>query len=282
MSNLIETIYTPNNSLKNPILLFKQMWSDLIASFEPAYRLLVRDIKTEYRQSLLGIFWAVIAPVFASASFILANSAKIINVGNVDLPYPAYVMFSMTLWQLFLGAFQAPISALASAGGLMTHIKFRYETSILKQIWHLFYNLFFKMLLIIALFIFFKLPLNWTILLVPFALVIMIMFGALIGLLLAPIHMLYKDIGRIIELAMPFLMFITPVIYAVPETGGLATLMKLNPVTFLLVTVRELATMGTVSFPFQFLLISLITLIIFPFAWLFVRLSVPFLVERFI
>ena len=50
-------IYTPESQLKNPSLLFKEMSSDLLASRELAWRLLVRDISAQYRQSFLGVFW---------------------------------------------------------------------------------------------------------------------------------------------------------------------------------------------------------------------------------
>jgi lipopolysaccharide transport system permease protein len=279
-SNPSEVVYTPGNSLRHPHILFRQMWSDLANSFEPAYRLLKRDISAEYRQSLLGIFWAIIAPVFGSAAFILANNAKIINVGNVGLPYPAYVMFSMVLWQIFLGAFNAPLSSITSSVHIMTRIKFRYETAILKTLGHVFWNALVKSVLVIGLFVYFKINLHLTLLFFPVAFVMLILFGLLLGMIVAPVGSLYHDISKIIELVMPFLMFITPVIYAIPESGKLAMFMKLNPITYLLLTARESAAMGFVSFPVEFIIISVITFLLLPLAWLVLRISMPYIIER--
>ncbi|MEO0936498.1 MAG: ABC transporter permease, partial [Cyanobacteria bacterium J06641_2] len=55
---LHEAIYTPESLLRHPSRLFKQMWFDLLSSRELAWRLLIRDISAQYRQSFLGIIWA--------------------------------------------------------------------------------------------------------------------------------------------------------------------------------------------------------------------------------
>jgi len=81
-------IYTSESLLRHPLLLFKQMWRDLLASRGLAWRLLVRDISAQYRQSFLGILWAFVPPVATAVGLTLANNAKVINISATDLPYP--------------------------------------------------------------------------------------------------------------------------------------------------------------------------------------------------
>ena len=106
-----EAIYTPDSLLRHPLRLFKQMWFDLLSSRELAWRLLVRDISAQYRQSFLGVIWAFIPPIVMAAGFTLASQAKVINIGETDLPYAAYVMFSTALWQTFVEAINGPVKA---------------------------------------------------------------------------------------------------------------------------------------------------------------------------
>ncbi len=104
-----QVTYTPESFLRYPTRMLWEMQRDLLASRELAWRLLVRDISAKYRQSFLGFFWAIIPAVVTAAGFTMAKNNGIVNIGTTDLPYPAYVMFSMTLWQTFLEALNAPM-----------------------------------------------------------------------------------------------------------------------------------------------------------------------------
>jgi len=67
---LKETVYTPDSELLSFGKLLRSMWTDLLASRELAWRLLVRNISAQYRQSLLGYAWAFVPPVFTSLIWI--------------------------------------------------------------------------------------------------------------------------------------------------------------------------------------------------------------------
>ena len=261
---MIEThrvVYRSQSSIRYPRQLWQQMYRDLLASRELAWRLLVRDISAQYRQSFLGIFWAFIPPIITAASFTLAKSNGIINIGNTELPYPAYVMFSMTLWQTFTEALNAPIQGVSSAKPMLARINFPREALIIAKIGEVFFNFGIKLLLIVGLFVWFRISITWSIVLAPVALIHLIVLGTFIGLLLAPIGALYQDINRGLTFIIGFWLFLTPVIYPTPNEGIFETIVKLNPVTPLLVTTRELATTGIVSSPQGFWIASLISIV---------------------
>ncbi|MBW4644895.1 MAG: ABC transporter permease [Goleter apudmare HA4340-LM2] len=274
-------IYTPESNLKHPIRLFKIMARDLLASRELAWQLMVRDINAQYRQSFLGIFWAFVPPIVTAVGLTFAKNANIVNLEETDLPYPAYVMFSMSLWQTFTEALNSPLQEVSSASGMLAKINFPREALILAGLGKVFFNFGIKLILILGLFIYFQMPVTWSVLLAPVALIHLVMLGTAIGLLLAPIGTLYQDIPKLLTLALGFWLLLTPVVYSVPQKGGLAsTLVQLNPVTPLLVTTRELATTGVISQPQGFWLVSCITMVGLLMAWLFYRLAMPFIVER--
>ncbi len=273
-------IYTPESMLRHPVDLFKQMWRDLLASRELAWRLMVRDISAQYRQSFLGIAWAFLPPIIMATSFTLASNAKVINVGVTDIPYPAYVMFSTALWQTFVEALNAPVQAVTTAKPMLAKVNFPREALILAKMGEVFFNFAVKLILIVALFIWFRIPVGWTVILTPVPLIHLVLLGTFIGVLLAPLGVLYQDVSKGLTLITGFWLFLTPVVFPVPKVGAFGFLVQMNPVTPLLVTTRELATTGVVSEPYGFWVVSTITLVGLVLTWVVFRLAMPFVVER--
>lgn len=273
-------VYTPESHLRHPVQLFKQMWQDLLASRELAWQLMRKNISVQYRQSLLGIFWAFVPPIVTAIGFTFANNAKIVNIAVTDIPYPAYVMFSMALWQTFTEALNGPIQGVTSAKQMLARINFPREAIILAKLGELFFNFGIKLILIVVVFIWFRIPVSWTVILAPVALINLVMLGTFFGLLLAPLNALYTDISKSLTLIVGIWLFLTPVVFPIPRGGGLAKLVQLNPVTPLLVTTRELATTGVVSNPYGFWVASLIAIVGLLLGWLVYRLAMPFVVER--
>ncbi|WP_416672243.1 ABC transporter permease [Egbenema bharatensis] len=277
---LTKFIYTPTSPVRHPLQLLKHMGRDLLAARELAWRLLVRDINAQYRQSMMGIIWALIPPIFTAASLVFAKNANILNIGETDLPYPAYVMFSMTLWQTFTEAMNGQIQAVDSARAMVVRINFPREALILAKLGEVFFNFGIKLILIVALFLWFRMPVTWSVFLAPVALIHLVMLGTGIGMLLAPMNALYSDVGRALSIVTSFWLLLTPVIYPPPQSGVFATLVRWNPVTPLLVTTRELATTGVISNPEGFWVASSIALLGLLIAWIVYRLALPFVVER--
>ncbi len=275
-----EVVYTPESMLRHPKQLFRQMWRDLLASRELAWRLMIRDISAQYRQSFLGIAWAFLPPIIMATGFTLANKANVINVGATDLPYPAYVMFSTALWQTFVEALNGPVQAVTVAKPMLARVNFPREALILAKLGEVFFNFAVKLILIVALFIWFRIPITWTVILTPVPLINLILLGTFLGVLLAPIGVLYQDISKGLTLITGFWLFLTPVVYPVPKEGTFGFLVQMNPVTPLLVTARDLATTGVVSDPSRFWLVSAITLVGLLLTWIAFRLAMPFVVER--
>ncbi|MCT7971631.1 ABC transporter permease [Laspinema olomoucense] len=275
-----EYIYTPRSELRDPKRMFRQMWRDLLAGRSLAWRLMVRDISAQYRQSFLGIAWAFIPPIAMAVGFTLAGNARAISIGETDLPYPAYVMFSTALWQTFVESLQGPVQASSDAKPMLARVKFPREALILAKLGEVGFNFGIKMILICALFLIFKVPVSWTVILAPVALIHLILLGTFLGILLAPLGLLYKDVSKGLTMLTGLWLFITPVVYPVPHEGTFATIVKLNPVTPLLVTTRELATTGILSQQTGFWIASVFTLLGLMVTWVGFRIALPFAIER--
>lgn len=256
------------------------MGSDLWRARELAWRLFMRDVRAQYRSSFLGILWAIVPAAITAGGLAVASNAGVINVGATDIPYPAFVMLGTILWQTFLEAFNGPEKALKSSRTMLARAKFPHEAIILARLGQVLFDLIIKLLLLIILFIVFSIAVSWKVILAPFALLGLIFLGTGVGMILMPVNHLIQDVSRAMEVILLVWFFITPVVYPVPEKAIISTLVRLNPVTPLLVTARELTTTGVVSNPVGFALTSLLAVFSMLFGWLVFRLSIPYLVER--
>lgn len=278
--SLPETIYTPESELRHPGQLIAKMWRDLKGSRELAWRLMVRDISANYRQSFLGILWAFLPPIVMAMGFTLAGKANVIKIAATDLPYPAYVMFSMILWQTFVEALNGPVTAVSNAKQMLARVNFPREAIILAKLGEVFFNFSIKFILIVVVFVWYKMPITSAAWLSPLALVQLILLGTFIGLLLAPLGAIYQDVVNGITVLTGLWLFLTPVIYPIPGSGVFGTIVRMNPVTPVLVTTRELATTGVVSQPNAFFTVSAITIVGLLATWVSFRLTLPFAIER--
>jgi lipopolysaccharide transport system permease protein len=275
-----KVVYTPESRMRHPLILFKEMWRDLLLSRELAWRLLIRDISAQYRQSLLGVIWAFFPPLITALGLVVAKNAGAVNIATTEIPYPAYVMFSMSLWQVFVEALSGPLAAVGAAKPMLAKINFPREAIILAKLGEVFFNFGIKLVLIVGLFIWFKIAVTWNVILAFVALIHLVVLGTAIGLVLAPLGALYGDVGRVIPVILTPLMLLTPVIYPVPKQGWFSAVVNWNPVTPLLVTIRDLATTGVVSDPTGFWVVSVLSLGFLLVSWVLYRLSMPFIIER--
>jgi lipopolysaccharide transport system permease protein len=256
------------------------MAGDLWASRELAWRLFVRDINARYRQSLLGYFWAFLPPIVTTLTFVFLNSQKILNAGDTGIPYPAYVMVGTLLWQGFVDALNSPIKLVTSSKSMLVKINFPRESLILAGLGEVLFNFAIRLVLMLVVFVWFRISVTPMILLAPFGIMALMMLGLMIGILLTPLGVLYQDIGWGLAIFTSMWFFVTPVVYPPPTKFPASLLAKVNPVSPLLITTRDLLTTGKVSELGTFWIIVGITFFLILLGWVLYRLAMPHLVAR--
>ena len=272
--------YVATSDLRNPTNFLRTLVKDVTACHELSVILFIRDIKAAYRQSFLGIFWAFVPPIVFAAGFTILSNAKVVSFGSTDIPYPAYVMMSVVLWQTFQESVRAPMGGFAEAQAIMKRLRFPPEAVILSRLLSVLFNFSIKLILLVGVFIWYDLPVGFSVILAVFPLFALILFGTFLGLLFAPIAMIFQDFSRALSVFFGFWMFLTPVVYPVPESGLFATIVAYNPPSSLLVTTREVALNSDLSLLPQFFLMSAVGVVGILFAWVFYRISLPYVIER--
>lgn len=256
------------------------MWRDLLASRDLAWRLTVRDISAQYRQSMLGLFWAFIPPLLSALLFIVLQQKQVVNIPDPGMPYALFVLVGTTLWQTFADAVNAPLKVVTEAKPVLAKINFPREALILSALYQTLFGFLFKALLIIAVLIYFGVPLSWLSLLALGPVFLLIWLGMAIGLAVTPLGMLITDVSSMLTLGLQLGFFLTPVVYPPPQGFPYSLLATLNPVSPYLLASRELLTQGTISNPVPIVAVTGALVVATLVGWVVYRVSMPIVIER--
>ncbi len=279
-SKLKLTVYSPDSSLKNPASLLRAIVSDIVSGRELAWRLAVRDISAQYRQAALGILWAFILPLVNTITWVFLSESGIVSLGETSIPYPVYVFVGTMLWQILIESINAPLTETNAAKAMLSKLNFPREALIISGIYKTIFNSVIKIALMITAVIIFGVYPSWSIAFLPLGLLSLIITGTAIGLLLTPIGILYTDIGKVIPLFMQFLMYITPVVFVMPTTGLAATIFRVNPFTYLILTIRDWITGSQTQYITEYLFVVGISIVVLLVVIVVYRLAMPMLIER--
>jgi lipopolysaccharide transport system permease protein len=271
---MAETIYSADAELQHPLRFVRAAADDLRLSFEPAWQLFRRNLQVRYRRAWLGYLWLLLPTLGTTAVWVYVQSRRIISVAPTDLPYPVHVLAGMVFWLVFVDALNAPLQQLSAGRQLITRSRVPHEALIGAGILEVLLNCAVRLVILAAALIAYRAPVGPGVLLVPFGIAALLLFGLAVGLLLAPLGMLYDDVGRAMALGIGFLFFLTPIFYRAPDSGPL----RFNPVTPLLDTTRAWLTSGSASSGFA--AVTLAGGAILLFAWLLHRIARPHVVAR--
>jgi lipopolysaccharide transport system permease protein len=260
--------------------MIRAMMADLWKGRELAWRLTVRDISAQYRQTFLGLLWALILPLANTAVWLYLNLTGIVVLQETPIPYPVYVFSGTMLWAIFMDSINAPMGQTNAARGMLTKLNFPREALLLAGVYKTLFNSGIKIVLLLGILPFFKVYPSWGLALFPLGIISLILVGTAIGLFITPVGMLYTDVGRGMPLVMQFIMYATPVVFAMPKSGLAATLFKINPLTPLILTTRDWLTGGSPELIGFFLAVNAVGLLLLLASWIGYRLSLPILIER--
>ncbi|MEP6933970.1 MAG: ABC transporter permease, partial [Nitrospirota bacterium] len=198
MSESRITIYTPDSLLASPLRMVREMLRDLASSRELAWRLTVRDLSAQYRQTFLGFLWAIILPLANTLVWIFLSRSGVVNVSDTPLPYPVYVFTGTMLWAILMDALNAPLHMLTASKVMLAKINFPREALVVAGIYQTIVNALIKLALLLIALLGMGVHLDWSLLLFPIGLLSLILVGTVIGLALTPVGLLYADVGKAI------------------------------------------------------------------------------------
>jgi lipopolysaccharide transport system permease protein len=245
-----------------------------------AWRMLVRDTKATYRQSLLGYVWLFLPPLATAFVWVFLNSTSLVEIETGELPYPLFVITGTVLWTAFNASVMAMQEMIGSARSMLSKVNFPHEALIMTAFGKALLNSVIPAFLLIPAMVYYGVNPGASSMLFPVGFLVIILMGCSIGLLFVPIGALYGDVGRLVQLGLRFGFFVTPVIYALPDGGLTRTLLLWNPVSAPLVSSRSWLIGGGSAFAFEVLLILAGSLFLLGLATIVFKVVMPHLIER--
>jgi lipopolysaccharide transport system permease protein len=245
-----------------------------------SWRLFQRTIGAKYRKSFLGYFWMVFPALLITGGVSMASSAGIINPGQIDLPYPLYVLMGTLVWQVFAEGVEIPYQAFESARSYLTRVDFPRIAIILAQSYEsLITTLVRVIVVLIMIAVFDQLTLSGAVLIIC-GFLLSAFLGIGIGSILAPFMLLFADLHNTVKLIISYGLFITPALYS-PKSGGLfSAVVNANPISPLMHGVRDAAAYGALGSPLAFCIVAAVAVLLVVAGFAFLRMSSPILIER--
>ena len=274
------TVYTPDLIRKMGWRVWPIMVGDLARSRELIWRLILRDLSVRYRQSLLGYTWALLPPVVMVAIFAFLSRTRVLPIGETSLPYVAYALWSIGVWQLFSGCLQACTHSLVSAGPLVTKINFPKEALLIGALGQPVFDFLIRLIPVIIVFIWQGVVPAWQALFLPLFLVPVILLALGVGFFLAIGNLLLRDIGNALGLVLAFGMFLAPVLYPPPVEWPFVLINILNPFSPLLIATQDLIATGHLTMPSAFAFSCLVSIFVFLVGWRFFGVSIQRIAEK--
>jgi len=281
MDSRLITSYEPDNSLKKGYRgIFPEIYNELKANRWLIFQLFKKDFLALYKQSFIGIMWAVIIPVITVGTFVVLNGAGIFNAGAIAVPYALYAVLGVAIWQLFSSGLIASSNSLVLAGTMITKINFSLKSLVVASMGQSILSFLVQCCLVIVLLFYYRFVPSAGILLLPLLIIPIILMTLGLGFILSLLNGILRDIGNLLSVCMTFLLFLTPILYAKPTTGILAVVSNYNPLYYLVAVPRELVLMGTISEWKGFALSSALAVTVFLICIVLFHLTETRVIER--
>jgi len=275
------TVYEPNHIMKAGIRVWPEMFRELADVRGLIWRLVVRDLSARYKQSVLGIFWAFLAPLIMMLLFVWIKGKNILPIGDTAMPYAAFVFLGQMVWLIFASGVTASANSMVAAGALLTKINFPREVLVLSAVGQTIFEFLIRIPLLLIIFVFLGFTPKLTILVVPFALLPLLLLVIGLGFFVSLLNAMIRDVSSILGIVMNLGMFATPVIYPPPTSWPLSFLINTaNPVSGFVTAARDLTTVGYLTDPANYISSVIVSILLFFVGWRLFHLVEPKVAER--
>lgn len=242
----------------------KQYWINLWKFRELFYVLAWRDVAVRYKQTVLGILWALMRPFLTMVVFtvIFGKIAKLDSDSQV--PYSLMVFAGLLPWQFFSSALSDSSNSIVGNTNLINKVFFPRLIIPVSSIIVTFVDFFVSFSILIVMMIWYSFLPSWHILFLP--IFILMVFAASLGpgLLLTTLNVKYRDFRYVIPFIVQIGLYISPVGFgaaAIPEKWQL--IYSLNPMVGIINAFRWSILGGDLLNIYQSLITSLIIIVFF-------------------
>ncbi len=229
-------------------------WSDnllahireLVKHRELLWLVTQREIKVRYKQSSLGILWAILQPLSLMVVLTVFYS-WFVRMPSDNLPYPLFSYAALLPWTFFSTSLTFAIPSLIQNSHIITKIYFPREIIPLASVLTAFLDFLVASVIFVGMLIAYRVAPTWNLLYVIPLLAIQMAFTVGVCLLLSAFTVLYRDVRHTLPLVIQIWMFVTPILYSasvVPERLR-GWYFSLNPMAAIIDGYRRAIVQGT-------------------------------------
>jgi len=232
---------------------------------ELLYQMTRRDLMLRYKQTVMGFGWAVFMPVINTILF----SVVFMRVAPIDVgvPYPVFAYSGLLAWNFFASSLRFSVTSLTANTNLVTKVYFPKEIFPISAVIVSAVDFAVGAIVLVGLMAYYRVPVTWTVVLLPFVLVVEFMFAAGVALILAMANLFYRDVKYLFEIVIAVWMFATSVVYPIGRVGGrLGALLALNPLTHIVDAFRDVLIAGQAPAP-AFWVTAVASIVLLGAAW---------------
>ena len=234
---------------------------------ELLYQMTRRDLLLRYKQTIMGLGWAIFMPLINTAVFsVIFTRVAPLEVG---MPYPLFAYCGLLAWNFTAASLRFSVTSLTANAGLVTKVYFPREIFPVSAVLVSLVDFIVGATVLVALMIYYQVAPTTAILALPWVLAVHVMFTLSISLLLAMANLFYRDVKYLFELIVTVWMFMSAVLYPVSQVGGwMGRIMAINPMTPILDGYRDVLLRGVTPDPAAFLITTAISAVMLLAAWL--------------
>ncbi|EMS32313.1 O-antigen export system, permease protein [Mariniradius saccharolyticus AK6] len=215
-------------------------FKELLRYKDLLYFLTVRGIKAKYAQSVLGVGWAIIQPLFTTIVFTVVFGG-LANVDSDGMPYILFSYLALWPWNYFSGTLSESANSLVANANMITKVYFPRLILPLSAIFSKLLDFIISFIILLVLLIYFRVSPGWTLVFLPLLLV-QLMFTSLgIGMILSAMAVQYRDVKYALTFIVQLILYLAPVVYsttAVPNEWQFVY--SLNPMVGVIEGIRAM------------------------------------------
>src|SRR5688572_367222 len=225
-----------------------------------------RDLQLRYKQTMMGVAWAVFMPLMNTAVFsvIFTRVAPL----SLEMPYPLFAYCGLWAWNFTAASLRFAVVSLTSNAQLVTKVYFPREIFPISAVLVSLVDFAVGSTVLVGLMVWYGVVPTLAIAALPWVVLVHLMFTLSISLILAMANLFYRDVKYLFELTLTIWMFMTAVLYPVSQVGGtMAKVMQLNPMTPIIDGYRDVLLRGRIPEPSTFLMTTLASVVFLIVAW---------------
>jgi lipopolysaccharide transport system permease protein len=271
----VEVVYTPGGVRRAGVSGWREVFKELAESRRLIWLLMLRDISVRYRQSILGYVWAVVPQIATVGVFAFLHASRVLPIGGTRIPYVAYAVWGISVWQFFAGCLLSCTNSLASSGSLVTKVNFPREALVIAAVGQPTFDFLVRLVPVIAVFVWYGVTPSWGSVFMPLVLLPVMLLALGLGFVLSIANFVIRDTGNALGTALTIAMFLTPVLYPPPVRWPFILVNFLNPLSPLLTASQDLLAGGYLTRPEMFTAACLLSLILALASWRAFRVTIP-------